>query len=103
MYLPANNIYNKANLNLVNLPYFQYLYKNTNINNIPINNNEYYVNETILDSTQSYELLTKNKDISHEENVNTYLENIIPSTNTIIDLMKNNLREKYSFNKLSKN
>ena len=100
LYLPASNIYNKANLNRVSLPYFQYLHRNKNINNVPINNNEYYVNETILDSPQSYELITKNKDITPEENVNKYLENIIPSTNTIIYLMKNNLREKYSFNKV---
>jgi hypothetical protein len=99
--LPGSNILEKANLNLTFLNYWQLLKNKTKINEnyIDINNDELEFNEqNFANNIKNFILYEseENRGVSNKEIYKKFINNIIPKTKVLFNLMK-----KYITGKLS--
>ena len=99
--LPNTSIYDKSNLNLVNMNYWQLLKQNTGIVVNPIDNlNEPFKHENFLKEINEIVLETKERDITKEEVYEKFLNVITPKTRDLFNLVKKYIKNNVSYTKI---
>lgn len=102
--LPGTNIYEKANLNLTFLNYWELLNESTSLNKINIDETDLELENTDI-SNSSFAKNIKNyvlsksetkKDLSNFEIYKSFLQKIIPKTRVLFKLMKKYIHSKLS-------
>jgi hypothetical protein len=98
--LPKTSIYEKSNLNLKSFNYWNLLRKRTNVNKVVININEKFDNINLLKNINHYVLENRETNLTKEEVYEKFLENIIPSTGKLFELIKPLIANKVSYDKI---
>ena len=92
--LPGTNMLDRSNLGQTFLYYWKFLNKYTKLNNMNVKNIDdpvNYANQDFIQNINHYNLELTNEEQTKDENYMQYLNNIIPTTKELFNLIKPNI------------
>ena len=94
--LNTASIFDKANLNLNFLNYWQLLTKKAKVNTVTIKNSHTYESETFLKNIKHFTMDVTSADLASTDKYQAFLETVIPRTRFLFNLIKPFLNGKLS-------